>query len=149
MTITNDPLITDIFTMFRDKSNTVDNIKEIIGSDECLRMYREFPQEKPKYPLITMLSLNTSSPNLDYLYRDYFIRLTIYTKSTNKSNQDVLEQELFNLFSDPDTNFSKNNTKIEFVHPQPVTGEFFDEKNRCYILPITYQVRARRKTNVN
>jgi len=147
MSITNDPLLTDIFEMVRVKMAAVAAITTILGSSP-LRVYRNTPPGNTTYPVVIMTNTSKLIFNEDYKSVLFNIQLVIMSKSDNKTNQDILDREITTLFQDPDTCYNQDNTKIEKVNVTGGGSEFFDRINRTRMLPIFIEVLARRKTNL-
>ena len=147
MSVNNDPLVTDLFETIRAKAalNTV--LTGILGTAP-LRMYRQHAPKVASYPLVVMSRVAKNL--IGGIGVNYFINLTIYDKSVNASNRDIIERELQGIFDDPNclTDFSKDNTKIDQVVFVDGGGEFWDDKNKIYIQPVPIMVKARRKIGV-
>jgi len=145
----NDPLLTDIFTMISEKLEADVSVREILGEGPSFKLFRTNPPKQPKYPLLIMSFLTKNHEMQDYLYIDYYIRFLIKSTSSDHTDRDKLYQKLTSIFSDPDTNYNKNNTKIESISIMPTPGEFFEPDNRVYVLPETIMIKARRNINLN
>jgi len=146
--IIKDPLLTDIFEMISEKLEDVPTIRELLGEGNNLRIYRAHPPKHTLYPVISMQLITRSNMPLDYLYRDYIIRLTVRETSSNRGNQDLIMQTILDVFSNPETNYSTNTTKIEAVTVNSGPGEGFETENRIYTMFETLTIKARRKTNI-
>lgn len=142
--IANDPLVTDICESIRAKIALNSTLTGILGSSP-LRVYRTHPPKQATYPIVIITRVGKSS--IGAVAVDYYFNLTVHDKSIDATNRDLIEKEFQGIFDDPNclTDFSKNNTKIDQVIFIGGGTEFWDDKNKMHILPITIQVKARRK----
>ena len=148
MSVNAEPLLTDVFQMIRVKLAANSTVTGIIGTSP-LRCYRNNPPGNVSYPTIVMSLLSSFAANEDYVSIDYTIQLAIYSKSDNRSNQDILVRELMGIFSNPGTNYNQDLTKIEKINFSGGGGEIYIEDQRLRILPLTLFVKARRIDTLN
>lgn len=151
MTIANDPLMTDIFTMIRAKIGANATLVSKLGAYttvDVMRVYRNHPPKTVNYPLIVMTRTGRDDETNRNTAIDFFISLALFTNKSSHADEDIIERELLTVFGNPQTNFSTTNTRVDEVEIGGSGGQLWDDIHRTWNLPIELRIRARRKNNV-
>ena len=150
MTISNEPLLSDIFSTIGAVMLTNATLKTKLGATEkLLRLYRNHPKSHVSYPRIIMTQVGQNNQSQRKMAIDYFILLTLYTNKEDHADEDIIVREIMSEFDEKeDKDYSINNTKIEWIQFDNTSASLWDEEHRVWITPINLIVKARRKNNI-
>ena len=147
MTVDNDPLFGDICSMIRAKIALNSTLTGILGSDP-LRIYRYHPPINSVYPLGVIVKAGTDNESFRYVGNNFSINIIFHYKDSNKSDLDVIERGLQDIFGERGGDFNYENTKIEQVYYNGSISEFYDPTFKTWIMPINLSILARRKSHI-